>query len=89
MYNLFMNNTYETPVSIKKQKVEKIVSLMKRTVCILGAIFILIGLYIICFKSDSDKIVGFLFVFVGLMSFLIAYLFFEKLLKPILLQSLK
>ena len=48
-----MNTNYGTPISTEEQKVDKIVFAMKITACLLGIIFVLIGVYHIFFKFES------------------------------------
>lgn len=39
-------------------------------------------------KKDFDKILALLFILIGLSELLISYLFFEKIVKPVLIQSI-
>ena len=48
-----MNTNYKTPAAIEEEKLEKIIFSIKLTMYLSGIIFILFGLYTVCFNFQS------------------------------------
>lgn len=48
-----MNTNYKTPAAIEEEKFEKIIFFIKLTMYLCGIIFILFGLYTVCFNFQS------------------------------------